>query len=143
MKILPWKIGGFKMERENYVSLWIGSIQTVDTLNKYVELRYDEEEGDFLPSPFLRDFEIDIDDLDEDFIEKVAHDHNKEFLYQLIGGCSYEEMILSRFEANQGKQLPKNINAAILLYNFDYEGKRNEIVNKGYTFTFVGSVSYV
>ncbi|MEC1261882.1 immunity 22 family protein [Bacillus swezeyi] len=44
------------MERENDVSLWIGSIQTVDKLNEYVELPYDEEEGDFLPSPFLKDF---------------------------------------------------------------------------------------
>ncbi|MFN2748289.1 MULTISPECIES: immunity 22 family protein [unclassified Bacillus (in: firmicutes)] len=131
------------MERENYVSLWIGNIQTVDKLNEYVELPYDEEEGDFLPSPFLRDFDIDIDDLDEDFIEKVVHVQNKELLRELICGCSYGDIILSRFEAIQGKQLPKNINSAILLYNFDYEGKRNEIVNNEYTFKFVGSVSYI
>ncbi|MBU8582689.1 immunity 22 family protein [Bacillus paralicheniformis] len=131
------------MERENYVSLWIGSIQTDDKLNEYVELPYDEEEGDFLPSAFLKDFYIDIDDLDEDFIEKVVHDQNKEQLHELIGGCSYDEIILPRFEAIQGKKLPNNINSAILLYNFDYEGKRNEIVNDGYTFKFIGSVSYV
>ncbi|MGO4899852.1 immunity 22 family protein [Bacillus sp. GM2] len=131
------------MERENYVSLWIGSILTDDKLNEYVELPYDEEEGDFLPSAFLKDFFIDIDDLDEDFIEKVVHDQNKELLHELIGGCSYDEIFLPRFEAIQGKKLPNNINSAILLYNFDYEGKRNEIVNNGYTFKFIGSVSYV
>ncbi|UOQ94875.1 hypothetical protein MUO14_08090 [Halobacillus shinanisalinarum] len=41
------------MEKQGYVSLWIGNIQ------------------DFLPSPFLNDFAIDIDDFDEDFFEKV------------------------------------------------------------------------
>ncbi|WP_327833355.1 immunity 22 family protein [Bacillus swezeyi] len=84
-----------------------------------------------------------FDDLDEDFIEKVVQDQNKEFLPELIGGGSYDEIILSRFEAIQGKRFLKNINAVILLYNFDYEGKRNEFVNNGYTFKFVGSVPYV
>ncbi|WP_283945568.1 immunity 22 family protein [Bacillus subtilis] len=62
------------MERQNFVSLWIGSINDDESLSKYVELDYNEDEGDFLPSQFLIDFDIDIDELDEDFIEKVAHE---------------------------------------------------------------------
>ena len=40
------------MERQNYVSLWIGSIKDNESLSKYVELVYNEDEGDFLPSQF-------------------------------------------------------------------------------------------
>ncbi|MEX5838927.1 hypothetical protein D070_03595 [Bacillus velezensis] len=31
------------MERQNYVSLWIGSIKDNESLSKYVELVYNEE----------------------------------------------------------------------------------------------------
>ncbi|MEC2020254.1 immunity 22 family protein [Bacillus velezensis] len=81
------------MERQNYVSLWIGSIKDNESLSKYVELVYNEDEGDFLPSQFLIDFDIDIDDLDEDFIEKVAHENSRNNLPALIG-CSYDTSYL-------------------------------------------------
>ncbi|GJJ24853.1 immunity 22 family protein [Bacillus velezensis] len=131
------------MERQNYVSLWIGSIKDNESLSKYVELVYNEDEGDFLPSQFLIDFDIDIDDLDEDFIEKVAHENNRNNLPALIDGCSYDSVILPRFENMVGIALPEQINAAVLLYNFEYDGREKEITAKNYSFKFIGAVSYV
>lgn len=98
------------MERQNFVSLWIGSINDDESLSKYVELDYNEDEGDFLPSQFLIDFDIDIDDLDEDFIEKVAHEKACNNLPSLIGGCSYDSVILPRFENMVGTTIPEQIN---------------------------------
>lgn len=131
------------MERQNYVSLWIGSINDDESLSKYVELDYNEDEGDFLPSQFLIDFDIDIDDLDEDFIEKVAHEKACNNLPSLIGGCSYDSVILPRFENMVGTTIPEQINAAVLLYNFEYDGREKERNAKNYSFKFIGAVSYV
>ncbi|MEC3653058.1 immunity 22 family protein [Bacillus subtilis] len=131
------------MERQNFVSLWIGSINDDESLSKYVELDYNEDEGDFLPSQFLIDFDIDIDDLDEDFIEKVAHEKACNNLPSLIGGCSYDSVILPRFENMVGTTIPEQTNAAVLLYNFEYDGREKEINAKNYSFKFIGAVSYV
>ncbi|MBY8914104.1 immunity 22 family protein [Bacillus sp. YC2] len=131
------------MERQNYVSLWIGSIKDNESLSKYVELAYNEDEGDFLPSQFLIDFDIDIDDLDEDFIEKVAHKKECNDLKTLIEGCSYDSVILPRFEKISGTTIPNHINAAIILYNFEYDGRKKEINTNNYIFKFIGAVSYV
>nr|WGD92694.1 immunity 22 family protein [Bacillus subtilis] len=131
------------MERQNFVSLWIGSINDDESLSKYVELDYNEDEGDFLPSQFLIDFDIDIDELDEDFIEKVAHEKNCNNLSELIGGCSYDSVILPRFENIVGTAIPEHINVAVLLYNFEYDGREKEINDKNYSFKFIGAVPYV
>ncbi|MBP3048546.1 immunity 22 family protein [Bacillus subtilis subsp. subtilis] len=131
------------MERQNFVSLWIGSINDDESLSKYVELDYNEDEGDFIPSQFLIDFDIDIDELDEDFIEKISHGKNCNNLSELIGGCSYDSVILPRFENIVGTAIPEQINAAVLLYNFEYDGREKEINAKNYTFKFIGAVPYV
>lgn len=131
------------MEKQNFVSFWIGYIKNSSSLNDYVNLKYNEDEGDFLPSQFLIDFDIDIDELDEDFIEKVAHEKNCNNLSELIGGCSYDSVILPRFENIVGTAIPEQINAAVLLYNFEYDGREKEINDKNYSFKFIGAVSYV
>lgn len=129
------------MERKGYVSLWIGNISTEEELTNYVELIYTEE-GDFLPSPFLKDFNIDIDDFDEDFLEKVLHEEEKEKVSELIAGCSYENVVIPLFQKSYGATLPDNINSAILLYDFYYDGEIKQTLNKEPNFIFVGSVSY-
>ncbi|MCY8858518.1 MULTISPECIES: immunity 22 family protein [Bacillus subtilis group] len=131
------------MEKQNFVSLWIGYIKNTFSLNDYVNLKYNEDEGDFLPSQFLIDYDIDIDDLDEDFIEKVAHEKDCNNLTSLIGGCSYDSVILPRFENMIGTTIPEQINAAVLLYNFEYDGMQKEINAAYHTFKFIGAVSYV
>lgn len=87
------------MEKEGLVSLWIGNMRSQDLLDEY----------------------ISIDDFDEDFIEKVCYWNDINTLKELINGCSYEDIIINKFINMIGDKLPKEINSAILLYDFVYD----------------------
>ena len=63
------------MEQEGYVSLWIGKSESDEELLNYVETDYTED-GDCLPSQFLKDFNIDIDDI------LFLYNLNQSHLYQ-------------------------------------------------------------
>ncbi|MFE5131124.1 immunity 22 family protein, partial [Bacillus mobilis] len=56
------------MEVHGMVSIWLGNIKTQDQLDTYMDVTYDEE-GDAIPARFFVDFNIDMIDVDEDFIE--------------------------------------------------------------------------
>lgn len=129
------------MEREGFVSLWIGKMDSEDLMDKYVELIYTDM-GEWLLSPFLTDFNININDFDEDFIEKVCHENDVKTLNRLIAGCSYEDVVISRFISIFDDKLPKGINSAILLYNFEYDGNIKEIEHDILSFKYVGTVKY-
>ena len=129
------------MEKEGYVSLWIGNIKSDDELMAYVELEYTDD-GDCIPSKFLKDFSIDIDDFDEDFIERVCHENKVSSISELISGCSSEEIILPKIEEKMEGQFQDKVNSAILLYNFDFDEKIDRVNTSQYTFTFICSVKY-
>lgn len=129
------------MEKEGFVSLWIGNIDSQNSLDEYAELVYTDE-GEWLPSPFLTDFNIVIDEFDEDFIEKVSYEDNVKSLKGLITGCSYEDVVIPRFINVFGDELPKGVNSAILLYNFEYDGNTKETKNSELSFRYVGTVQY-
>ena len=116
------------MEKEGYVSLWIGNIKSDDELMAYVELEYTDD-GDCIPSKFLKDFSIDIDDFDEDFIERVCHENKVSSISELISGCSYEEIILPKIEEKMEGQFQDKVNSAILLYNFDFDEKIDRLLS--------------
>lgn len=128
------------MEKQGFVSLWIGNMCSQDLLNEYTELIYTDE-GEWLPSSFLTDFNINIDDFDEDFIEKICHENNINTLKELICGCSYEDVVIGKFVNMIGNKLPKETNSAILLYNFSYDNKQ-KINNKEIGFRYMGTVQY-
>lgn len=129
------------MEREGYVSLWIGNSKSDEELLEYVELVYTDD-GDFLPSQFLQDFNIDIDDFDEDFIERVCLDKEANSITELISGCSYEDVVMPKYENLISKVSSVKFNAGILLYNFQYDGNVKAVNNKDYQFKFIGAVEY-
>ena len=83
------------MEKEGYVSLWIGNSKSDEELLEYVELVYTDD-GDWLPSQFLQDFNIDIDDFDEDCIERVCREKEANLISELISGCSYGDIIIPK-----------------------------------------------
>ena len=58
------------METDNTVSIWIGNFKNLTELENYIDLTYDDE-GEIVVSDFFNDFKIDINDLDEDLIEKT------------------------------------------------------------------------
>lgn len=129
------------MEREGYVSLWIGNSKSDEELLEYVELAYTDD-GDFLPAQFLKDFNIDIDDFDEDFIERVCLDKEANSITELISGCSYEDVVIPKYENLINKVSSVKFNAGILLYNFEYDGNVKAVNNKDYQFKFIGAVEY-
>ncbi|AIQ15180.1 immunity 22 family protein [Paenibacillus durus] len=130
------------MEKEGIVSLWVGSIKSDNELMKYVTLIYDQE-GECLPSQFIKDFNIDMDEFDEYFIERVFHEKELLHLDELIAGCSYEDIVIPNYITTFGNGLNKGTNCAILLYNFEYNSiNTNEISNNNYSFKYIGSVKY-
>ena len=130
------------MEKEGYVSLWIGILESDEKLLEYVELVYTDD-GEWLPSQFLQDFNIDIDDFNEDCIERVCLEKEVNSIIKLISGCSYEDIVIPKYEKLVDRVSTVKFNAGILLYNFQYDGNVESVNNKGYEFKFIGSVEYI
>lgn len=123
------------MEKQGLVSIWLGNIKKENSIEEYVDVTYDED-GESVPSKFFMDFNIDMDDTDEDFIEKEVLENSNDISI-LLEGCSYEEIIIPKI--NKHFNLTKSYNAVILIYNFEYDNKINSIGE----FDFITSISYV
>ena len=123
------------MEKQGMVSIWLGNMKTQYQLEKYVNLTYDED-GESVTSKFFADFNIDMDEIDEDFIEKAVLEEKSDKISALLEGCSYEESILPEFRGY--KKLIKLYNAVILIYNYEY----GNLVNSREDFDYIASTSY-
>ncbi|WP_017151783.1 immunity 22 family protein [Bacillus bingmayongensis] len=55
------------MEKEGIVLLWLGNMESEDFLEDYFRIKYTDD-GDSIPSLFIKDFHICMYDIDEDFI---------------------------------------------------------------------------
>lgn len=129
------------MEKEGYVSLWVGNALSDEMLEEYLEVGYDDD-GNGEKSAFLHDYEIELDDFDEDFVERIFYDEELEELSKLLEGCSYEEIILPQFNEMFAENKNEKFNSAILLYNFEYTGNIKMHGQKNCNFKFIGSVQY-
>lgn len=123
------------MEKQGWVSVWLGNIKKEDSIEEYVDLTYDED-GESVPSKFFIDFKIDMDEIDEDTIEKVVYENSSSDISILLDGCSYEELIIPKIKENI--DLVKSYNAVILIYDFEYS---NELISVG-AFDFITATSY-
>lgn len=123
------------MEKQGWVSIWSGNINDEDSIGEYVDLTYDED-GESVPSQFFIDFNIDMDDANEDTIEKVFYKNGSSDISALLDGCSYEEIVISKIQ--KSINLKKSYNAVILIYNFEY---KNEISSTG-AFDFIATTNY-
>jgi Immunity protein 22 len=123
------------MEKQGWVSIWLGNINDEDSIGEYVDLTYDED-GESVPSQFFIDFNIDMDETDEDTIEKAVYKNSSSDISALLDGCSYEEIVIPKIQ--KSINLKKSYNAVILIYNFEY---KNEISSTG-TFDFIAATNY-
>ncbi|RBP87368.1 immunity protein 22 of polymorphic toxin system [Cytobacillus firmus] len=123
------------MEKQGWVSIWLGNIKEEDSIEKYVDLTYDED-GESVPSKFFIDFNIDMDETDEDTIEKVVYKNSSSDISTLLDGCSYEEIIIPKIK--KSIDLKNSYNAVILIYNFEYN---NEFTSTD-TFDFIAATNY-
>ena len=103
------------MVKQGMVSIWLGNIKNENSIEEYVDLKYDED-GESVPSKFFIDFNIDMDETDVDFIEKAVLKENSNNISVLLEGCSYEEIIIPKI--NKNINLTKPYNAVILIYNW-------------------------
>lgn len=129
------------MEKKGYVSLWIGNVVSEELLEEYLELFYNDE-GEWELSDFLGDYNINLDDFDEDFVEHIYFEDEIKCLEELLEGCSYDEIVLPQFRKSITLNNKKKFNAAILLYNFQYDGNVKMYERKNCKFEFVGSAKY-
>lgn len=124
------------MEKQGWVSIWLGNFIDYNSIREYVDLTYDED-GDSVPSQFFIDFNIQKNEIDEATIEKVVYENSSSRdISKLLGGCSYEEIIIPIIK--KSINLKKSYNAVILVYNFEYN---NEITSTG-TFDFIITTNY-
>ena len=125
------------METENTVSIWIGNFTDKSQLDHYLQVNYDEDR-EAVPSQFLIENGIDLDDIDDDWLEAEFYDVENSNLEQMIKGASYEQTILRNLKEEGIKTVIPPSNTIILLYNYDYSD--NEIAT-GNT-RFLGTVRY-
>lgn len=123
------------MEKQGWVSIWLGNINDEDSIGEYVDLTYDED-GESVPSQFFIDFNIDMDETDEDTIEKAVYKNSSSDISELLDGCSYEEIVIPKIQ--KSINLKKSYNEVILIYNFEY---KNEISSTG-AFDFIAATNY-
>ena len=128
------------MEQEGMVSVWAGFFENEEALWAYAaEEGYDEEENPKI-SPFNRDFfgGEDLWPFDPDFWERdmVAPTTDVEALVEPFSeGTAIGPALKELFPHG----LDRPCNAAILVYNYLYEG---ESPNPGAPVQFLGAVPY-
>lgn len=130
------------MEREGYVSLWVGNTISDMELSKYLEIGFTDD-GDYIPSQFLIDFNIDVNEFEEDYLERNFVETPTGSIMELIKGCSYEESILERLKEFCYDINEDNLNSAFLLYNFQFDENVEYFKTDKYYFRYICSVKYV
>lgn len=127
------------MEKEGFVSLWIGNVQSSEELDKLLAVSYSDE-GDFIPSIFAKHFNIRR--YDDAVREAEYYAEASDDLKQLLEGFSYDDEIVPRFTALVQEGLANDFNAIVLLYNFEYTGEIVEATIQSNYFGFLGAVEY-
>ncbi|MGE7586731.1 immunity 22 family protein [Peribacillus sp. NPDC101480] len=128
------------MQKEGFVSFWVGNINTSEELDNLLEISYTED-GDFIPTMFARSFGIDR--YDDAVREADFYDEADNSLSRLLEGFSYDDDIIPKFSSLCGAQLPRQYNVVILLYNFKYEGIKKKTTINNSNLEFLGAVEYL
>jgi hypothetical protein len=110
---------GASMVENGAVSLWVGDSSSWEDLASYMRVTYSND-GEAVPSPFASDF--DICSYDEDFLEANCYETPSRLLRELLKLVSYDDVVIPKFVALCGEQLPEPVNSIVLLYNFRHDG---------------------
>ncbi|MEG0775839.1 MAG: immunity 22 family protein [Clostridium sp.] len=121
------------MQKDNYVSIWIGVSDSNNSLDNYTFNNYSLD-GECEGSNFSNKFEIDF--VDDDLIEKSFFSLSSD-LGVVLDGFSYCEKIIEEINL-KNLRLDFSINSIILVYNYLYnlEHKTSEDI------TFLCAVPY-
>ena len=127
------------MQKANFVSLWFGNLQSRRAMEKYLKIK-DSKDGDFILSEFARDFNIkEYNDncREAEFIETPTKN-----IEGFLKSFSYDKVLIEYLKGLSGENLDQEYNAAILLFNFDYDGSVPEVNDRKKYFKFIGSTQY-
>jgi len=125
---------------KNDVSLWLGYFSNFDEVEKYTEIKYDED-GVSIPSVFEREFKLGY--YDRDLIEKDWIPDAEDDVKKLLVDFSYDDQLIKQFNNDM---LNSKYNTIILLYNYNYDkdGRAVNSVDKNeYKLDFIGTAEYI
>lgn len=110
------------MEKEGIVSVWAGVFEDEEALMSYAAEEYYDDEGNEVVSPFSKDFfDGEIWAFDPDFWERGFREMTtdpKTLVFHFSEGTTIGEGLQERFPDG----LKDACNAAILVYNYEYDG---------------------
>ncbi|ANY65399.1 hypothetical protein BBD42_02120 [Paenibacillus sp. BIHB 4019] len=129
------------MEKEGYVSLWLGKMCSAEQLKELLEINY-ASDGDSVPSAFAGHFGIERYDDGFREAEFFAEEGRGGDAANLLAGFSYEEDLIPKFAALLEGSTLDECNTVIMLYNFKYEGKQENYQDTLAQLNFIGSVPY-
>ena len=121
------------------VSIWIGLMDSVEELKKYL-LKFSDDEGEFIDSEFEKDFNIQFDNQDIkeiNFLEKPTKSFST-----MVSRHSHGESIISNYMEKFHDDLEKNYNFIILVYEFKYMGLVKKVDNNDKFVRFIGNFEY-
>ena len=127
------------MKKKGIVSLWFGIFNSSDDFERYLKFEFNED-GDILPSNFMRDFNIDY--YDDDFKESEYYNQSLRNIKEILTDFSYDDIIIPKFITILGRELSIEINAVLALFNFQYNGEPRISKNKNNKIQFIGSIEY-
>lgn len=97
------------------VSLWLGTFNNEETFREFMEIKYTDD-GDSIPSEFIKQFKIDYYDID--FSEIDYMEEKSDELQVLLDGFSNDYEIIPKFNE---KYNASTYNSIVLLYDFEYD----------------------
>ncbi|MGH1141659.1 immunity 22 family protein [Bacillus pseudomycoides] len=128
------------MEYKGMSSLWLGTSQSFQHLQEYVDIEYTED-GDSIDSKFGVNFGFGY--YDEDQIEIMFYEEPKIHIEEILLDFSYSEVIIPIFKDLMKKvNVEDRMNSAIVLYDFQYDAEKVEDTYEGLEFIFIGAVPY-
>lgn len=128
------------MKNEMFVSLWVGNTESEEELKNYVKLVYSDD-GEYLSSIFTKEFGVNPDEIDEDYLECAFYAQQYGELSILLRGCSYEDEVILEFNKKNKDKLNCKYNSVIILYNYKYK-KRIVCSNKHFKYIGCVKISY-
>lgn len=127
------------MEKSKTVSIWLGSWDSAQSLQEYLQVNYGED-GDYIDSEFENDFNIQC--FDEDLREISYLEKPSTSFSSILSDHSFCKSIIRNFTQKLDDDLGREYNAVILIYDFKYMGSVKEIENRNMYIKFIGSMDY-
>jgi len=129
----------YSYSNDEYLSVFVGTCESEELLNTYLEIDYELFEYEYIASEFDVDFGINI--YDEDYFVAVMNSISSNQIAVVFKEATVFN--LRKLEALYPNGLGENYNTAIVIGKMKYEGTIKEIHNDEFGhYKFLGTFSY-